>query len=72
MEELERTQGAEFEIRFMALMSVHHTQAVERATVARRQGRHPAVRRLARAIIRAQEREIEEFRNLLAAYGAGR
>jgi uncharacterized protein (DUF305 family) len=70
MEELESASGAEFEIRFMALMSVHHAQAIERATVALRRARHPAVRRLAGAILKAQEREVNQFRNWLVAWYA--
>ncbi len=70
MEELDEASGAEFEIRFMALMSVHHADAIERAQTALRRGRHPQVRRLARAIVRAQEREIDQFRNWLVAWYA--
>jgi uncharacterized protein (DUF305 family) len=63
MRELERASGAEFELRFMSLMTVHHTLAVERAGIASRRAGHRAVRRLARAIVRAQRREIEQFRD---------
>jgi uncharacterized protein (DUF305 family) len=70
MEELERSTGAEFEIRFMAMMSVHHAQAIERARIALRRARHRAVRRLARAIVEAQDREVTEFRNWLVAWYA--
>jgi uncharacterized protein (DUF305 family) len=70
MEELERATGAEFEIRFLALMSVHHAQAVERAKIAIRRAKHPRVRKLARAIVEAQEREIEQFRGWLVAWYA--
>jgi uncharacterized protein (DUF305 family) len=71
MEELEDATGAEFEIRFLALMSVHHTQAVERSEVALDRARHPQVRKLARAIIKAQNSEIEQFRNWLVEWYAG-
>ena len=70
MEELEGATGAEFEIRFLALMTAHHTQAVERAEVAIKRAKHPRVRKLARAIVQAQEREIEQFRDWLVAWYA--
>lgn len=63
MAELDRASGAEFELRFMSLMTVHHTLAIERAGIARRRAAHRQVRRLARAIVRAQEREIKQFRD---------
>jgi uncharacterized protein (DUF305 family) len=70
MEELEDASGAEFEIRFLTLMSVHHAQAIERSKVAIEQARHPQVRNLAKAIIKAQDSEIEQFRNWLVAWYA--
>jgi uncharacterized protein (DUF305 family) len=71
MRELERAGGAEFELRFMSLMTVHHTVAVERARIAERRGRHAQVSRLARGIVGAQEREIDQFRNWTVAWYAG-
>jgi uncharacterized protein (DUF305 family) len=71
MEELERAASpAEFEIRFMALMTMHHTQALERARAIRERRVHGKTRRLARDIIRAQEREIEQMRSWLVAWYA--
>jgi uncharacterized protein (DUF305 family) len=70
MEELEAASGAEFEVRFMVMMSVHHAQAIERATVALKRARHPKVRRLARAIVQAQEREIGQFSDWLVTWYA--
>ena len=71
MAELERATGAEFELRFMSLMTVHHTLAIERAGIARRRARHRQVRRLARAIVSAQEREIKQFRDRTVEWYAG-
>lgn len=71
MEELEGASGAEFELRFMSLMTVHHTIAIERARIAARRARHRPVRRLARAIVSAQEREIKQFRDWTVAWYAG-
>ncbi len=69
MEELEKAATpAEFEVRFMALMTMHHTQAVERARAIRSGPIHSQTRKLARDIIRAQDREIEQMRSWLAAW----
>lgn len=70
MSELEGASGAEFEVRFMAMMSVHHAQAIERAEFARRRASHGQVRRLARAIVKAQEREVDQFRDWLVTWYA--
>jgi uncharacterized protein (DUF305 family) len=70
MDELEEATGTEFEIRFLVQMSVHHAQAIERAKVALERAKHPQVRKLARAIVKAQEGEIEKFRNWLVAWYA--
>jgi uncharacterized protein (DUF305 family) len=71
MQELERASGAEFELRFMSLMTVHHTLAIERAGIARRRARHAELRGLARGIVSAQEREIKQFRDWTVAWYAG-
>ena len=70
MDELEEATGAEFEIRFLAQMSVHHAQAIERANMALKHAKHPQVRKLARAIVKAQRGEITKFRNWLVAWYA--
>jgi uncharacterized protein (DUF305 family) len=70
MEELEQATGSAFEIRFLALMTVHHTLAVERAQIAVERAKHPRIRKLARAIVRAQQREIDQFRDWLVAWYA--
>jgi uncharacterized protein (DUF305 family) len=67
---LEQATGAEFEVRFLAMMSVHHTQALERARVVRSARIHPATRRLTGDIIRAQRREIAQFEEWLVAWYA--
>jgi uncharacterized protein (DUF305 family) len=70
MRMLEEATGPEFEVRFLALMSVHHTQAVERATAIRRRPIHRATRKLTREIMRAQMREIEQFQEWLVTWYA--
>ena len=70
MRMLEEASGPEFEVRFMAMMSVHHTQAVERATAVRRSRLHGQVRALAGDIIRAQEKEIAQLQEWLVEWYA--
>ena len=70
MDMLGKATGPEFDVRFLAMMSVHHTQAVERATAVRRSPLHPQVRRLTRQIIRAQRREIGQMQDWLVAWYA--
>jgi uncharacterized protein (DUF305 family) len=70
MKMLEESSGAEFEVRFMAMMSVHHTQAIERAKAVRKFRLHPKVRKLTRDIVRAQEREIRQLQDWLVAWYA--
>lgn len=71
MEELEASAtAAEFEVRFLAMMTMHHTQAVERATAVKRARIHGATRKLADDIIDAQMAEIEQMRAWLVAWYA--
>jgi uncharacterized protein (DUF305 family) len=70
MRELERASGAELEVRFMSLMAVHHTLAIERARIALRQAGHRRVRRRARAIVRGQRPEVKRFRDWTTAWYA--
>jgi uncharacterized protein (DUF305 family) len=70
MRELEEASGAQFDVRFIAMMSVHHTQAIERARAVRRSPLHGQVRKLTGDIIRAQEREIAQLQDWLVAWYA--
>lgn len=71
MEELRNSASpAEFEVRFMALMTMHHTLAIERAKAVRQRRIHAKTRKLTRDIIRAQEREIGQMRTWLVAWYA--
>ena len=54
---------------FAAAMLAHHEGAVDMARVELRYGRDPDLRRLAEAIIAAQEAEITMMRNWLATHG---
>lgn len=70
MQMLEEASGPEFEVRFMAMMSVHHAQAIERAKAVRRYRLHGKVRRLTRDIVSAQEREIGQLQEWLVDWYA--
>jgi uncharacterized protein (DUF305 family) len=70
MQMLEEATGAEFEIRFISMMTVHHTQAIERSQAVRRYPLHGKVRQLTRDIIRAQRREIAQLQDWLVAWYA--
>jgi uncharacterized protein (DUF305 family) len=70
MQMLEEATGAEFEVRFISMMTVHHTQAIERSRAVRRYPLHGKVRQLTRDIIRAQRREIAQLQDWLVAWYA--
>ena len=47
---------------FVAMMTPHHQGAIDMARIYLRDGRNPALRRMAQRIIAGQEREVREFR----------
>lgn len=70
MRMLEEASGPALEVRFMTMMGVHHTQAIERAGAVRRSPLHRQVRGLTGDIIRAQQREIGQLQEWLVAWYA--
>ena len=62
--------GPQFEVRFMAMMSVHHAQAIEMARMVRSSRLHRQVRQLTGDIIRDQEREISQMQDWLVTWYA--
>jgi uncharacterized protein (DUF305 family) len=70
MQMLEQATGAEFEVLFISMMTVHHTQAIERARAVRRSRIHAKTRTLTRNIIRTQQREIDQLQEWLVAWYA--
>lgn len=70
MQMLDEATGPEFEVRFMAMMSVHHAQAIEGARAVRHYRLHGKVRKLTRAIVTAQQREIAQMQDWLVSWYA--
>ncbi|MGH8910654.1 MAG: DUF305 domain-containing protein, partial [Egibacteraceae bacterium] len=67
LNELAGLSGVRADARFLQLMIPHHQAGVEMAQAALDRTRRPEVRRLAQAIVAAQQREIAALRDLLAA-----
>lgn len=65
MEELEETSDAEFQRMWLQMMIRHHRGAIEMAEVEIEDGRYKPAVELAKAIIAAQEAEIDEMKDLL-------
>lgn len=65
MAELESASGAELDRLWLTMMIEHHEGAVTMSETVLDEGRDPEVRRLAEAIIAAQEDEIREMQDLL-------
>jgi uncharacterized protein (DUF305 family) len=57
-------QGGAAERGFLEAMVPHHESAIEMANIARERAEAPEIKKLADAILSAQEREIEQMRNL--------
>lgn len=55
---------------FVAMMTPHHQGAIDMARIYLRDGKDPAIRRMAQKIIADQEREIREFRAWQAKHPA--
>lgn len=51
-----------FDAKFIAMMVPHHESAVEMARIELKKGENPQLRKLAKSIISAQQREVKEMR----------
>ncbi|WP_030746778.1 DUF305 domain-containing protein [Streptomyces sp. NRRL S-31] len=65
MTALKKAGGKDFDTRFLSLMVQHHQGAVEMAATEKRKGRSGAAKRMADAIVTAQNAEIREMKGLL-------
>jgi uncharacterized protein (DUF305 family) len=61
MQQLRATNGEDFDLRFLDMMTAHHQGAIDMANAELRDGSLPQVKRLAQQIIDAQQQEIDQF-----------
>lgn len=59
--ELEKLEGAQLDLAFLAMMIPHHEGAVEMAEEVLERGAHPELKQLATDIITAQKKEITQM-----------
>lgn len=67
MAELEAASGATFDEMFLTMMIKHHRGAIEMARTQQAEGEYPAAIEMAKAIEKAQTREIQTMETLLAS-----
>lgn len=65
MTALEQATGQDFDTKFLTMMVEHHKGAVEMARTEKSKGVYGPAKRLADAVVTAQNAEIEEMRHLL-------
>src|SRR6266540_5473292 len=65
MASLKDTSGKDFDRLFLKLMISHHQGAVDMARDEQKDGKNPAVKKLARSIATSQTAEIKQMRDLL-------
>jgi uncharacterized protein (DUF305 family) len=61
MRQLKATNGEDFDLMFLDMMTAHHEGAIEMANTELRDGSLPEVKQLAQQIIKAQQGEIDQF-----------
>ncbi|MBM6401984.1 DUF305 domain-containing protein [Phycicoccus sonneratiae] len=66
LRELASLEGAEFERTWLRMMVEHHEGAIDMAEDVLRRGTHAGTKDLALAIVKAQQREIDEMQAMLA------
>jgi uncharacterized protein (DUF305 family) len=67
--ELRGKTGDEFDKAFLQMMIPHHQGAIDMARVAQKNAKHVELKRMARDIISAQQREIDQMREWQKAWG---
>lgn len=65
MQQLQQTEGGEFDRVFLTMMIEHHEGAVEMARTELEQGQFPDAKKMAQQIIDTQQAEIDTMRELL-------
>ena len=68
---LEGKSGDDFDRTFVSEMIEHHQGAIEMAKLSEKQAKHSEVKTLSKAIITAQEKEINEMRQWQEMWGYG-
>ena len=68
MGKLNSATGAQFDLTFIAMMTSHHSGAVAMAKDAEARAEHPEIKQLARQIVNAQQKEIEQMNKWKAAW----
>jgi uncharacterized protein (DUF305 family) len=68
MAAMQTMTGVDFDLMFAESMIVHHQGAIDAAEVVLLEGRHPAVRELAQAVIEAQTAEIDQLESWVEAW----
>jgi uncharacterized protein (DUF305 family) len=68
MAAMQTMSGADFDVMFAESMIAHHQGAIDAAEIVLREGRHPAVQELARAVIEAQTAEIDQLESWVEAW----
>jgi uncharacterized protein (DUF305 family) len=61
MRQLRLSNGEDFDVMFLDMMTAHHQGAIDMATIELRDGSLPQVKRLAQQIIDAQQQEIDQL-----------
>jgi len=71
MKGMNAATGNAFDLMFIDMMTAHHQGAVTMAREALTRAEHPEIKRLAQAIIDAQDKEIAQMSKWKAAWGGG-
>ncbi len=62
IEKLKDKRGDDFDKAFLSEMITHHQDAIDMANIAKNQAGHSEVKQLSRAIVEAQQKEIDDMR----------
>ena len=68
-EELEGKTGDDFDKAFIEMMIPHHQGAIDMATAAQKDAKHAEIKTMAKSIMSAQQREINQMKAWQKAWG---